>query len=399
MSKLVKFSSNYAKRRFNADRLKVARVYRNMSAKELAEQIGVQRQTISMYENNKLKNPEMENIRKLSDALGFPVQFFMEEAKPHLKETPIYFRSLLTTQKYYKTQQKTKINFISVIYQFLCDYLDFFDLDLPKITENTTPEEAAIVLRQYWELGDRPIDNIIYLVEKKGMIVTDFTSSTNDVDAYSHEIQNESGMRTFLLGYSKNKDAAARIHFDIAHELGHILLHDWNLDIDNVDKEDFKEIEKQAHSFAAAFLLPKEAFIADVGNYANNLSYYIEMKKRWKVSIAAMIRRSFSLNLIDHAEYQRMMRNMQKQGIRKVEPLDDVLKTSKPSLLREGVYLLLDEDVFSPQEFVDVLSMEYGLSLYPEEIENLLGLKEGTLKTNNDLKVMSTLKKRNEHNI
>ena len=118
------------------------------------------------------------------------------------------------------------------------------------------------------------------------------------------------------------------------------------------------------------------------------------MKKRWKVSIAAMIHRSYDLGLIDSFEYQKMMRSMQKKGIRKVEPLDDILKTSKPSLLKEGVYLLLDENVFNPKEFIDELSIEYGLSLYPEELEELLGLRENTLKIKNDYKIKSSLKEK-----
>ena len=82
----------------------------------------------------------------------------------------------------------------------------------------------------------------------------------------------------------------------------------------------------------------KDEFRADIGNYANKLPYYVELKKRWKVSIAAMIRRSYSLGLIGNDEYQKMMRNMQKQGIRKVEPLDDTLVTAKPSLLKQGCW-------------------------------------------------------------
>lgn len=105
------------------------------------------------------------------------------------------------------------------------------------------------------------------------------------------------------------------------------------------------------------------------------------MKKRWKVSISAMIRRSFNLNLINSDEYQRLMRNMQKQGIKKTEPLDDKLATAKPSLLRKAVNILLSQNVVTPNEFLDELSSDYGLSIYPDELENLLGLKKGTFDT------------------
>lgn len=38
--------------KINGKRLKMARIYRGLTTKDLAEKIGCQRQTISMYENN-----------------------------------------------------------------------------------------------------------------------------------------------------------------------------------------------------------------------------------------------------------------------------------------------------------------------------------------------------------
>ncbi|MDE7248150.1 MAG: helix-turn-helix domain-containing protein [Lachnospiraceae bacterium] len=54
MNKIIDFQKVIPERQFNGSRLEMARVYRNIGAKELAENIGVNRQTISMYENNKL---------------------------------------------------------------------------------------------------------------------------------------------------------------------------------------------------------------------------------------------------------------------------------------------------------------------------------------------------------
>lgn len=65
-----------------------------------------------------------------------------------------------------------------------------------------------------------------------------------------------------------------KIQFDIAHELGHILLHNWYEDLECIDKEDFLKMEMQAHAFALAFFLPEKEFIEDVRVFATNLSYY-----------------------------------------------------------------------------------------------------------------------------
>ena len=72
---------------------------------------------------------------------------------------------------------------------------------------------------------------------------------------------------------------------------------------------------------------------------------------------------------------------MQKRGQRKEEPLDDTLLTAEPSLLRAAVLLLLQEEVFTPQSFMEEMSSEYGFSIEPEEVEHLLNLPSGTLST------------------
>lgn len=367
---------------FNGDRLKSARIYRGLTVAELAEKLDLQRQTVSMYENDKLKNPEYSTIKRMSDTLGFPPDFFLERNSLGLKIGSTYFRALLTTNKKYRNQQIEKMNFMAIIYYFLSEYIEFPRLNLPEINGDMNEESAALALRKCWNLGDKPIDNIIYLVEQNGILVTRFDTTTDDIDAFSQMVD-INGNSVFMVGYSRNKGTAARIHFDVAHELGHMLLHEWSEDIETLSKEEFKERENQAHAFSSAFLLPREAFIADVGKYGNNLSYYIELKKKWKVSISAMIRRSYNLNLIDYATYQQLMRTMQKRGIKKEEPLDDILQTSTPSLLKTAVQMLIDGGVLTPQEFLYELARDFNLSITPGEVEALLDLPIDTLKVTN----------------
>lgn len=373
---------------FNGDRLKSARIYRGLTVAELAEKLNLQRQTVSMYENNKIRNPEYATIRNMGEVLGFPPRFFLEKGNMEFKTGSTYFRALLTTNKKYRSQQVQKMNFISIIHSFLSEYIEFPSFNFPTIKEGTDVEDAATVLREYWNLGDKPIDNIIYLVEQNGILVTCFETNIDDIDAFS-QMEDINGNTIFLIGYSKNKGTAARIHFDIAHELGHMLLHEWSEDIETLSKEEFKERENQAHAFASAFLLPKEAFSKDIGSYASNLSYYIELKKKWKVSISAMIRRSYNLRLIDHPTYQQLMRTMQKKGIKKEEPLDNILLTSAPSLLKTAVQMIIDGGVLTPKEFMGELANNYDLSLDSREVEKLLDLPKDTLKITNVIPIHS----------
>ena len=88
------------------------------------------------------------------------------------------------------------------------------------------------------------------------------------------------------------------------------------------------------------------------------------------------------------------MRNMQKQGIRKVEPLDNELRTAEPSLLRQTIKIFFQENVFTPSEFLEELSTEYGLTIYPNDIESILSLKEGTFNEEKQTKVSISVKPR-----
>ena len=360
---------------FNGERLKQARIYNGLTVAELAEKVSQQRQTLSMYEINK-SQPSEKTVKAIAVALGFPVKFFYEES--NLRRGTVYFRSLLTTNKKYRSEQIAKINILAQIYNLLQDYIDFPQFDPNDVRTGLSPAEAAAELRSAWELGLGPIDNIVSVVEQHGILVTSFSTSTDDVDAFSEPVFCN-GVPTFLIAYSNNKTAAARIHFDIAHELGHIFLHEWSDDIEELSKEEFKERERQANEFAAAFLLPAETFGRDAASGPANLVYYKQLKRKWKVSIAAMIRRSKDLGIITADEYQNLIRIMQRRGQRKEEPLDDVLLTATPALLKTSVLMLLQEDVFTPTDFMKELSTEYNLSIYPEQVEFLLDLPEGTL--------------------
>lgn len=373
------------KQLFNGERLKAARVYREIGVGELAELLGVKRQTVSMYESGKLLNPGIENIEKMSEVLRFPVDFFLERSEEH-EMGPVFFRSLLTSNIRYKAAQEQRMEFIEQIYVCIRSYLDFPEHHFPAYDPNITPEEAARKLREQWGLGDKPIKDLVYTVEDHGVVVTTFESSSDDVDAFSKRLTLSDGEECYFIGYSKNKTAAARIHFDIAHELGHIMLHRFYDDIEGMEKNEFKEMESEAHDFASAFLLPEDSFKKDIVGYADNLSYYIQLKKKWRVSIAAMIRRAYNLKLINMETYQELMRTMQRKGMRKVEPLDGELFTAEPTLLKTAMKMLLD-GVLTPEEFMDELSNEYQLTLDSAEVEKLLNLPTGTLAIDKKAKI------------
>ena len=139
------------------------------------------------------------------------------------------------------------------------------------------------------------------------------------------------------------------------------------------------KIEKDSLDGIQLRVNEEDTFKKDAEAGPQTIAYYKQLKKKWKVSIAAMIRRAEKLNIITKEEYQALIRIMQRRGQRKEEPLDDVLITAAPALLKASVMMLLQENVFTAKEFMDELSNEYKLSISPEEVEYLLDLPVGTL--------------------
>lgn len=364
--------------KFNRDRLRKALDIRCMTLSDLAKEVGVSRQTISDYINNDDASVDLVKIKRISEVLNFPFNFFYEQDS-YIKSDAAYFRSQLTTKKLYRSAQKCKLELIARIYNFIKEYVEFPALNIPDC-RGLSPEEAALKLREEWKLGLNPIENIIPLVEQNGLIVVCYDTETDAIDAFSQRFILDDGSKVFVIGYSSNKKSASRIHFDIAHELGHICLHDWYCK-DELEKEEFKEKEKEANRFASALLLPEKPFGDDAIKAKVGIRDYSRLKKKWKTSIAAILMRANSLRIITNDEYKNMIIKMQKLGIRKQEPLDNDLITAEPSIVKTAVSLLLSNDVFTKEEFMDSLTDEGHLTLYPQQVEQLLGLQTGTLQS------------------
>ena len=383
---------------FNGQRLRQARLYKGLSINDLAELLGVSKQAISQYETSNV-TPDFDKMRIITNELNFPSSYFFQEDSFDVNAKTTYFRALLSANKNARLQQVVKVKHLAMIYEILSNYLEFPQLNIPDVSEfinnNEIDYEAmSQKIREYWEIGQKPIEDFPYLLEKNGIIVAFYPVSQDNIDAYSQKI-NVEGNDKFIIVLSDDKNSAVRSNFDAAHELGHILLHDWNLDLEELSREDFKKQEKQANNFAAAFLLPKEAFLKDVSLYPKDLKYYIELKRKWKVSISAMLIRTNKLGVINDNQYQYLMKQMTFNKWRQNEPLDNVIIKQKPILLNKSIEMLIGNNVFNPQEFLDELA-ENNISMKADEVEKLLNLPEGTLSPREEKNIASivNLKKR-----
>ena len=374
---------------FNGERLKNARLYRGKTITELAEETEISKQAISQFENGKA-TPSIETLLKIMNVLKFPREYFRQIDEDITVNT--FFRALLTTSKKEQLIQVTRTKTLAKIYEFLEEYIDFPKFKTPLIDiENIDIEQVTLELRDCWGLGINPITNIVNIMEKNGVVVSSFKTNESKIDAFTqiHKVHNLE--RPFVV-VGDDKESAVRRQFSMAHELGHIILHNNSIEVDELSREEYKMMEEEANNFAAAFLLPKESFLADVMQYPNKLEFYVELKKKWKVSISAMIIRAFKLNAITHNQYQYLMKQLSKKEWRIKEPLDDLIVTPKPVLLKRAIDMLITNDIMNEAEIVNELS-NYGMALNTDDIEMLLSLDKDTLRKKDSSTIVINLKR------
>lgn len=373
---------------FNGDRLKFARTYRGMSAQELAEKIEVSRQSINQFENysidsDKNSKPSIENIENITQELKFPVEFFFQKEKENIKIENTYFRALLSSKKKEKQSQINKAVLITVIYDILQEYLEFPDINIPVVQkENLSDQDisnAARELRDLWNIENKPIKDIIFLMENNGLVVTALPTNTEEIDAFTQyiKIENKEYMCVVL---ENEKKSACRRQFSAAHELGHIILHANKINMNEIERSEFREIERQANLFASELLLPEEEFKKDLIMPTSLKSYEI-LKRKWHVSILAMMMRACNLNIITQNQFQYLMKQYTIKNYRKHEPLDNIIEIPQPQTLKRAIEILLTNNIFTPDEFLDELKKREWAVDY-RDVEELLNLEEGILKPN-----------------
>lgn len=369
------------------DRIKDGRIANGFSLNDLAVEIGLSKQVISKYEKGMVNIPS-ENLLKIAEVLNFPITFFFKNKYEELNidnENVTFFRSLRSTSKKVRMSLQQNVIFMAEIYKLLSEYINFPTIDIPKeINEgykinisNEYIENVALKLREYWKLGNKPIMNLVNLLFKKGFIISKVELKTHSVDAFSRWC---GGNPYIILG--SDKESPVRSRFDLAHELGHLILH--SKISDKEFSNNSKILEKEANRFASALLLPREEFVKDI--YNASLNNFMCLKEKWKVSIAAMIYRAHDLEIISDFQYTTLMKQMTIKKWKKKEPLDENIKFEKPNMIKEAIELLEEHNILTTDELLEKTCLN------EERVEKLCFLPKGYFKNKSEIQYKPVLK-------
>ena len=391
-------------KKFYGERLRSARMYRGLTLTELAKRTEISKQSLSLYENDN-NTPDYMKVRLLASELNFPYDYFFQKDSYAAKTETTYFRSLASATKKDRTAQSIKLEYVAKMYEILMEFISFPEMNLPSVDfvgcddvfecENDDAiqeiEDIAVQVRKYWDIGTGPIKDLQYLLEKNGIIVTGFDTNEDKIDAFSQRTI-VAGNDIYFIAVALGNRPEGRIRFDMAHELGHILLHPWSEDLEAITKDEFKARERQANMFASAFLLPRDSFGKDIASYPTDLKYYQFLKNKWKVSIQAMIYRAHQLGIMSDNQYQYLMRQVSKNGWRINEP-GDASYSLNENIFQGAIDLLIEQNVLTAKEILDLFKKN-GVTLYPEDMEELLHLRPDTLKVEEKVVPILQLRKK-----
>lgn len=332
---------------FNYNMLRLARFARKMTQSALAKELGVKASFISQIEAGVTSMPE-KSIQKIVEILDFPLSFFQQETT-FLEGCSKMYRA----QKSLKNIDRDYIDTYASFYNKHITKLlnaDIFDLDNFEILDirsnkYKTPEEIAEMVRSYWNIPRGVLSDLTRILEDKGIFVIPISIVNEEFDATFY-VNEKNDFAIILINSAVPPD---RYRFNLAHELGHLIMHR----MPNPNCED------EAHAFASAFLMPKK----DIAEDLSGICFWdlLSLKTKWKVSMQAITRRAKDLRKITKEQYESFYKQINYNGYRKKEPPCGLYK-EKPQMLKYLVNYYLNELCYSKEQlcaFLDINKRDY----------------------------------------
>lgn len=352
---------------FIGENLTNLRIMHGYSRKQLSEQLGVTEQAVWQYEND-YTSPKMQVVNELKRIFSVKSKYFYTKdmLTQHMTPANVNVMNIAYRSKVLnvisKTQAEAKhVEYLDTFVNYITAKVNLPTLNIIRLRDevidylNRSGEDRITQIYHVASMARKKIgmesctnDNLMFLIEKSGVYV--FEKAIGEkIDAYSLWTENH---RPFII-LGNMKRSAVRRNFDIAHELGHLLLH-YRLEFVNLDRKEHKAIENEANLFAGAFLLPTEDFTSDLKGIAphmTNPDYYLELKTKWKTSLQVLGYRAAHLGVMDAKAHRNFYAAMHRRGYLEKEPYDQSIPLQKPMRIKSII------DLLSTRGIVDVHQM------------------------------------------
>ncbi|MEV4419397.1 XRE family transcriptional regulator [Patulibacter sp. NPDC049589] len=325
---------------FSPGRLRQARQLKAITRAELARQANVSAAAISQYESGATR-PKASTLQQLAWVLQVPVAFFTEpRTEPELPSvTESFFRSLRSTTQRERERAAAHAGLVTQLvaeierHVELPEYRPTTGLELTPSDPVEQAEHAARAVRDAWGLGHDPIPDVVRQLERRGLVVVRLLFEGARVDAFSW-----TGGPRPLVVLGRDKGVYERSRFDAAHELAHTVLH--TADPTPADAG----MERQAHRFASAFLVPAEALRDEWPEGRVDWARLLQLKERWGMSVAALLYRGKDVGVLTPQAHQNAMKYLSRKWGRQREPGPDH-PLEQPALLNKALGVLEDAGI------------------------------------------------------
>jgi Zn-dependent peptidase ImmA (M78 family) len=224
--------------------------------------------------------------------------------------------------------------------------LEVKEIPLLPVSENGTPASIAQKLRKVWNMPKGEVANVIDLIESHGVMTLAVDFKTDRVDSRSILILNKYP----VIFYNKAL-LGDRLRFTLAHELGHIIMHTRQALLS------IEEVGHEANLFAAEFLMPEKDIKADF-NENINLDLLARLKKKWKVSMQAILYRANDLNMLTDNQKRYIIGQFNALKIRRREPVELDIAIERGSAVRDLITRYRTKQKMSVKEMADFFYLE-----------------------------------------
>jgi Zn-dependent peptidase ImmA (M78 family)/DNA-binding XRE family transcriptional regulator len=286
-------------------RLIIARKRRGITQARLAELTGLSTHSVSGYENGH-QTPSQETLLLLAHALDVTPAFLGASDLDEIPEGAVSFRALSKMTARQRDRALSDGRIALLINEWIEARFTLPAADIPSLTGHD-PEAAAEMVRARWGLGERPVPNLLHLLEAHGVRIYALTGEDNELDAFSLYWH----AQPFI--FLSTLKTGERGRFDAAHELGHLVLHGEHQVLDR------PAAEIEANRFAAAFLMPRASVLANGLHHATP-DRIVQAKRVWKVAAMALTHRLHELDLLTEWGYRTACVHLSRMGYKRAEP-------------------------------------------------------------------------------
>ena len=295
-----------------------ARIAAGLTQAQLAEQAEVTQAALSRYENG-LREPDPATLERLASAIGVNTRLLtnMSQIVGSLA-TEAHMRRRATAPVRVWRRLEAGINVLRAQMRLLLSTIDYqAPNNMPSLDPiEYRPHEAARLVRAQWRMPQGPVRNLTAWMESAGCLIIERDFGTPRVDGLSQWIDDHPIIMI------NSRVPTDRKRMTLAHELGHIVMHSEPIHLS-------KQSEEEAMRFAAEFLMPAHLIRPELRQ--RSLGHFANLKRKWMVSIAALIERAYNLGTITQTNRTSLYKALSAKGWRKQEPLSEQLPPETPS--------------------------------------------------------------------